>query len=577
MVLTLSEFADGETEETLRTTGMFQDAFANMQHIRRQGKLCDVTLAIVGGARFSAHRIVLAATIPYFSSMLTLGMSEENQKTITINGVEEHALEALINFAYTGVLTVDINTVESVLYGANYFQMDTVKQFCCDFIRKHLNPCNVLGVHNYAQMLMCFTLVERTNSFLHKHFIDVAKSDEFLDLGKDAVIELLSCSELNVANEEEVFRATSNWVMHDFKMRSQYMHELLREIRLPLLKPQFLTDVVQTDPACKACLKCRDLVDQAKDFHLIPDRRSDFPADQVTPRYCSEILGVIYAVGGLSSACDALNTVERFSPLLERWEQVAPMHSCRSRVGVAVLNGQLYAAGGYDGNERQNTVEVYSPDNNQWNYVTAMGAKRSALGCCAFDDKVYVCGGYDGKVSLSSCEMFEPHTLEWKPIQNMNKARSAVAVTCYEGNVWVLGGHDGLTIFNSVEFYDPTVDRWSMTTPMLSKRCRHGAASLRGKLFVFGGYDGREFLNSCEQFDRTTAQFTFIRPMLMRRSRVGVAISGRKIYCLGGYDGSLNLKCVEVYDSEKGEWAKGPDMLVHDGGVGVSAIIPLDY
>ena len=36
-----------------------------MEDIRRQGKLCDVNLR-VGENVFTAHRIVLAATIPYF-------------------------------------------------------------------------------------------------------------------------------------------------------------------------------------------------------------------------------------------------------------------------------------------------------------------------------------------------------------------------------------------------------------------------------------------------------------------------------------------------------------------------------
>ena len=38
-----------------------------MEDIRRQGKLCDVNLR-VGENVFTAHRIVLAATIPYFRS-----------------------------------------------------------------------------------------------------------------------------------------------------------------------------------------------------------------------------------------------------------------------------------------------------------------------------------------------------------------------------------------------------------------------------------------------------------------------------------------------------------------------------
>jgi len=573
MALTLSQLAEGCSEETLNSKNAFSEAFSKMQLIRRQGKLCDITIC-AGTSRFTAHRIVLAATIPYFNRMFTSGMCEEHKEKIEIHDVDETALETLINFAYTGVLTIDVNTAGTVLLGANYFLMDNVKHFCCEFIKRHVNACNVLGVRTFGKALMSFPLVKKADSFLHQHFVDVAKSDEFLRLSKDEVLELLSSNELNVASEEEVFLAASNWVMFDFEERSKMMHELLSCVRLTLLKPHFLADVVQLDVACKACLKCRDLVDRAKDYHLMPERRSDFPPNLVIPRYCSEIVGTIYVVGGLSSHCDALNTVERYLPLLDRWEQVASMSCCRSRLGVAVLNGKLYAAGGYDGNERQNTAEVYSPGSDEWNPIAPMGLKRSALGCCACDGKVYVCGGFDGRVSLSSCEVYQPHTQEWKPIQSMNKARSAMAVTCFDGCVWVMGGHDGLIIFNSVEFYNPQTEKWSMTTPMLSKRSRHGATSLRDKIYVFGGYDGREFLLTCEMYDQVSGQFTYINSMMLRRSRVGVTVSGSMIYCLGGYDGSLNLKSVEIYDTEKEVWKKGKSMVAHDGGVGVATIIP---
>ena len=102
-------------------------------------------------------------------------------------------MECLINFAYTGEVTVDIYTVESVLYGANYFQLDNVKQFCQDFIIKHMNAYNALGVRDFGKRLMCFPLVQRADSFIHKHFVDVAKSDEFLKLDIEQVSFVVDC------------------------------------------------------------------------------------------------------------------------------------------------------------------------------------------------------------------------------------------------------------------------------------------------------------------------------------------------------------------------------------------------
>lgn len=51
------------------------------------------------------------------------------------------------------------------------------------------------------------------------------------------------------------------------------------------------------------------------------------------------------------------------------------MKVCRSRVGVAVLAGQLYAIGGYDGCQRLKTVEMYSPDTNEWSTIPPMNMK----------------------------------------------------------------------------------------------------------------------------------------------------------------------------------------------------------
>uniref|UniRef100_A0A5F9DAB1 Kelch like family member 18 n=1 Tax=Oryctolagus cuniculus TaxID=9986 RepID=A0A5F9DAB1_RABIT len=304
------------------------------------------------------------------------------------------------------------------------------------FYAKRLHPKNCLGVRQFAETMMCAVLYDAANSFIHQHFVEVSMSEEFLALPLEDVLELVSRDELNVKSEEQVFEAALAWVRYDREQRGPYLPELLSSIRLPLCRPQFLSDRVQQDDLVRCCHKCRDLVDEAKDYHLMPERRPHLPAFRTRPRCCTSIAGLIYAVGGLNSAGDSLNVVEVFDPIANRWEKCHPMTTARSRVGVAVVNGLLYAIGGYDGQLRLSTVEAYNPETDTWTRVGSMNSKRSAMGTVVLDGQIYVCGGYDGNSSLNSVETYSPETDKWTVVTPMSSNRSAAGVTVFEGRIY---------------------------------------------------------------------------------------------------------------------------------------------
>lgn len=49
-----------------------------------------------------------------------------------------------------------------------------------------------------------------------------------------------------------------------------------------------------------------------------------------------------------------------YDPVSNTWTKVKPMLNRRCRLGVATLNGKLYACGGYDGSSFLRSVEEYS-------------------------------------------------------------------------------------------------------------------------------------------------------------------------------------------------------------------------
>ncbi|XP_041103572.1 kelch-like protein 18 isoform X3 [Polyodon spathula] len=544
------------------------------------------TVGDVGDHKFSAHRIVLAASIPYFHAMFTNNMLECKQDEIVMQGLDPSALESLINFAYNGALTIDQQNVQSLLIGASFLQLQNVKDACCTFLRERLHPKNCLGVRQFAEAMMCTVLYDAANSFIHQHFVEVSMSEEFLALGLEEVLELVGRDELNVKAEEQVFEAVLAWVRHKRDQREPRLPDLLSKTRLPLCRPQFLADRMQQEDLVRCCHKCRDLVDEAKDYHLMPERRPHLPAFKTRQRCCTSIAGLIYAVGGLNSAGDSLNVVEMFDPVANRWERCQPMTTTRSRVGVAVVNGLLYAIGGYDGQSRLSTVEVFNPETETWTRVASMNSNRSAMGTVVVDGQIYVCGGYDGNASLSSVECYSPesdksvtifqfivfHLSRWTIATPMSASRSAAGVTVFEGRIYVSGGHDGLQIFNSMEYYNQHTSSWHPVAGMMNKRCRHGSAALGSKLYVAGGYDGSGFLSMAEVYSSAADQWSFLVPMNTRRSRVSLVANCGRLYTVGGYDGQSNLNSVEMYDAETNTWTFMAPMVCHEGGVGVGCV-----
>uniref|UniRef100_A0A5K3FA46 BTB domain-containing protein n=2 Tax=Mesocestoides corti TaxID=53468 RepID=A0A5K3FA46_MESCO len=543
---------------------LIRNSFLNFEQIRRKGKLCDVTL-IAEQQKFSAHKIVLAATIPFFDAMFLSGMSEASKREISIKGIDPAALEAFITFAYTGEIQITPANVQATLIGASFLHIDSVRNFCCRYIEERLSLENLLQVRNFATSFLCSNLVSACDKIIHENFEVLADSPVFYSLSGSELCKLLESDDLQVSSEEKVFHSIIAWCEHPpsdadaetgilgspklsrslqslassgtskdvvtgkfgscdhANPRLKFLPDLLARVRLPFLSAQFIRDVVSKNAHIRADIQCRDLLDEARDLLLLPN---SVPPESCSfacrPRRGQEVAGIIYAVGGYSADGDCQSIVEAYHPLIDRWEVVESMSTERSRIAVVALKGCLYAIGGLDGSSRLNTVEKFDPKTGVWQKVASMNYRRSALGAAVLNGRIYVCGGYDGVSSLRTCEVYNPDQNRWQVIPSMTECRSAGGVVALEdGRLFAIGGHNGLPIFDSVECYHrrghhtvapsdtSTVSPvtwswgrvWRQVAPMLHRRCRHGVAVLRGRIFAAGGYNGCYFLRSVEVYE----------------------------------------------------------------------------
>ena len=89
--------------------------------------------------------------------------------------------------------------------------------------------------------------------------------------------------------------------------------------------------------------------------------------------------GMLYVAGGRTDA-EASNSLHRYDPAANAWEEVASMRFARFACSAAVLNGKLYVAGGVEEDDAVlSSVECYDPSTNSWEEVAPMSTGRSGL------------------------------------------------------------------------------------------------------------------------------------------------------------------------------------------------------
>uniref|UniRef100_H3C549 Kelch-like family member 4 n=1 Tax=Tetraodon nigroviridis TaxID=99883 RepID=H3C549_TETNG len=548
------------SDEFFQATDHAEQTFRKMETYLQHKQLCDVLL-IAGDHKIPAHRLVLSAVSDYFAAMFTSDVKEAKQEEIKMEGVDPEALRSLVHFAYTGVLELKEETIESLLAAACLLQLSQVIQVCCNFLMKQLHPSNCLGIRSFADAQGCVDLLNVAHNYTMGHFLEVIQNQEFLLLPTAEIVKLLSSDDINVPDEETIFQALMMWVRYDIQNRQQDLGLLLAFIRLPLLPPQLLADL-ENNKMFSNDLECQKLLMEAMKYHLLPERRPMFQSPRTKPR--KSTVGALYAVGGMD-ATKGSTTIEKYDLRTNTWVQVGAMNGRRLQFGVAVIDNKLYVVGGRDGLKTSNMVESYNPLNNVWSTMPPMSTHRHGLGIAVLEGPMYAVGGHDGWSYLNTVERWDPQARQWNYVASMSTPRSTMGVTALNGKLYAVGGRDGSSCLRSVECFDPHTNKWSMCAPMSKRRGGVGVATYNNFLYAVGGHDApasNHFLDlrrgeTCDcRYDPKTDMWTTVSSLSVSRDAVGVCLLGDRLYAVGGYDGQSYLNTVESYDAQNNEWTE---------------------
>uniref|UniRef100_A0A1A7XN07 Kelch-like ECH-associated protein 1a n=1 Tax=Iconisemion striatum TaxID=60296 RepID=A0A1A7XN07_9TELE len=536
-----------------------------MDEFRRHDLLCDLVLHVTFKDRamnFKVHKVVLASCSAYFRAMFTRGFKECNASEVTLRDVCPEVVGRLIDFAYTARITVGEKCVLHLLLAAMRFQMEDVARACCDFLTKHLEPANVIGIARFAEEIGCTELHKTCRTYINSHFSEVTKVDEFFSLSHCQLLELISQESIKVLCESEVYQACTDWVRSDMESRAQYLHALLNAVHIYALPPKFLKNQLLSCPILSKANSCKDFLSKIfQEMTLMKLPPAPIRGTQL-----------IYVAGGFRQ--HSLSTMQAFDPRRKVWIKLASMGTPCSGLGACMLFGLIYIVGGRNlslqSNIDSSSLCCYNPMTNQWSQRASLNIPRNRVGVGVVDGCIYAVGGSQNSVHHKTVEKWDPESNRWYPVCPMSVARLGAGVAVSEGCLYVVGGYDGQNRWNTAEKYQHETNTWHQIAPMNTIRSGLGLVSVHAYLYAIGGYDGRSQLCTVERYNTVKNIWEPRASMQCCRSAHGVTVHMGRIFVFGGYNQHGFLSSVESYCPESNEWTNVSDMPVGLSGMGVA-------
>lgn len=245
-------------------------------------------------------------------------------------------------------------------------------------------------------------------------------------------------------------------------------------------------------------------------------------------------LSLILAILFLASCVTITKPVSANALQPNSWAELAPMHQARADLGVAVVNGEIYAIGG---------------STTAFNSVSVPNGNPADI----------------GETPVGTNEQYDPSTNIWTFKASMPDPRVSFATAVYQNKIYCIGG-SGSTL--ATEVYDPADNTWTLKAPIPQNHFPIQANVIGNEIYVI---EGGAFSDLFDFDIYTPANDTWSSPASIGGSlNVGYVstVLDDKIYVLGGIDYLSDGSTGYVYDPQTGSWGQGPcaEMAVAGGG-----------
>jgi N-acetylneuraminic acid mutarotase len=253
------------------------------------------------------------------------------------------------------------------------------------------------------------------------------------------------------------------------------------------------------------------------------------------------------------------------------WITLAPMPTPRRELGVATVNGKIYALGGYNGTHVLNINEEYNPITNTWTTRAPMPTPRFGFAIFDYENKIHVIGGHTATDKITDAhEIYDPLTNTWE-----TKQRSRLKISGFEANIvddkaYLISGCDHFappwhnTDLNYA--YDLESETWIAKTPIPTAVFRYASAVGENEIHIIAGYDisKSQGYNLNQIYNPQNDSWKLGSPIPTAINGAGGAITSgenilRRIYVIGGFTSTFSncTNLTQIYNPKTDTWSTG--------------------
>uniref|UniRef100_A0A3B4ZD97 BTB domain-containing protein n=1 Tax=Seriola lalandi dorsalis TaxID=1841481 RepID=A0A3B4ZD97_SERLL len=217
---------------------------SGFQRLRSETKMCDVVLE-AGGVSFPCHRALLASSSEYFWALFGETTAERLAGSISLPALTPEGLDAILDFLYSGWLSVSPSTIHVVLEAARYLQVEPAVSICERFMIDGLTAENCCCYANLADRHALSNALEAANQTVAMEMGTLLQEsrDDLLELNIQSLMAVLDADELPGVKEVELIKLALDWLDDNGPLPLLKSNLLLSRLRFGLVKASDLTNL----------------------------------------------------------------------------------------------------------------------------------------------------------------------------------------------------------------------------------------------------------------------------------------------------------------------------------------------